>query len=355
MSNYFRTIPNFDYVNRNPDSENISEYVTVKNLFKRGKIREEIFGDTTFFQLYSVTGDDRPDTVAYQIYGDESLDWVILLSNNIQNINSEWPLTQDEFDRYLIDKYGDYNTLYNGVHHYKTLPIVNSSGVTVLAGDLVTTDEWKTNGNWIEVNGSKIWSIYAGDGKLSSNVVTVELYGSGFLNLKVGDEVRIANVSQEPFNGPQIVSEILETEQLVNGEYYVKTFTYTLPSAPEIPNPRLSFVVDPATNLPVGAQVEEARLVVIESALKGNAYYFEYYDARLQKLIQVPSNDFITKVTNYEYEVELEDKKRTIYALKPNLLSVLLEDVERYMPYQPGGEQYIDPMLKRGDNIRLYE
>jgi hypothetical protein len=355
MSSYFRTIPNFDYVNRDPNSKNISDYVTVKNIFKRGKIREEIFGDTSYFDLYNVSGDDRPDIVAYQIYGDEALDWVILLSNNIQNLHSEWPLTQDEFDKHLINKYGDYNTLYNGSHHYETLPIVNSSGVTVLTGGLVTTDEWKTNGNWIETNSSKILSIYAGNGSQTSTTVTVELYGSGFLNLKVGDEVGINNISQDSFNGNHVVTELTTINELSAEEYFVKSFTYELASAPEIPNPTLSFVIDPSTNLPVGAHVEESRLTIVESALKGNAYYFEYYDTRLQKLIQVPSNEFIIKVSNYEYETILEEKKRTIYALKPNLLQVLLEDVDRYMPYETGGEQYINPTLKRGDNIRLYE
>ncbi len=354
MSNYFRSIPDFDYVNRNPDSQNISDYVTVKNLFKRGRIREEIFGDIAFFDLYSVNGDDRPDTVAYQIYGDETLDWVILLSNNIQNANSEWPLMQDEFDAYLINKYGDYNTLYNGIHHYETLPIINSSGVTVLEGGLVTSNEWKTNGSWVENNSSKILEVYAGDGIRTSTTVTITLYGSGLANLKVGDQVRIANVSQEPYNGYQTITELVEVTNLPNGEYFVKSFTYELSSAPEIPNPRLSFVLD-QNGLPVGSQVEEVLLTIQESPLQGNAYYFEYYDAKLKKSIQVPSNQFIVPVTNYEHEVNLEDKKRSIYVLKERFIPLLLEDVDRIMPYKPGGDQYISPTLKRGDNIRLFE
>ena len=88
--NYFRNIPDFEYVNRTKDGQFISNYTQVKNFFKRGKLREDIFQDLTVFEKYSVKGDDRPDNVAFEIYGDANLDWVVLLSNNIVNIQNEW-------------------------------------------------------------------------------------------------------------------------------------------------------------------------------------------------------------------------------------------------------------------------
>ena len=42
-NSYFKQVPNFEYVNRNTGNQDISNYVTVKNLFKRGKIRPDIF------------------------------------------------------------------------------------------------------------------------------------------------------------------------------------------------------------------------------------------------------------------------------------------------------------------------
>jgi len=136
MSNYFRKIPDFEYVSRLKDQQNISDYIKVKNLFKRVKIREEIFQELTFFTKYQIVGDDRPDNVAFDFYGNETYDWIILLSNNIINIQTEWPLTQNSFDRYLFDKYKDYNTLYNGIHHYESREIKNSKGVTMFPGGL---------------------------------------------------------------------------------------------------------------------------------------------------------------------------------------------------------------------------
>jgi hypothetical protein len=128
---YFRQVPNFDYVSRSADEKQISNYSTVKNLFKRGKLREDIFGDLTFFTKYDIVGDDRPDNVAYELYNDSTLDWVVLLSNNILNIQTEWPMSQVAFDTYLIDKYGSYENLYD-THHYETQEIKDSNGIIIV-------------------------------------------------------------------------------------------------------------------------------------------------------------------------------------------------------------------------------
>ena len=135
MSSYFQRVPDFNYVSRLPDSK-IGDYIRVKNLFKKGKLREDIFQNLAFFEKYKIVGDDRPDNVAFEIYKDSSLDWVVLLSNNVLNIQSEWPLPQTDFDRFVLDKYGDYNTLYNGIHHYETEEVKNTQGVTIVPAGL---------------------------------------------------------------------------------------------------------------------------------------------------------------------------------------------------------------------------
>ena len=128
--NYFRNIPDFEYVNRTKDGQFISNYTQVKNFFKRGKLREDIFQDLTVFEKYSVKGDDRPDNVAAEIYGDANLDWVVLLSNNIVNIQNEWPLGQQAFETYILDKYGTSAKL-DEIHHYESNEVKDSTGVII--------------------------------------------------------------------------------------------------------------------------------------------------------------------------------------------------------------------------------
>jgi hypothetical protein len=135
MSSYFQRVPDLNYVSRLPDAK-IGDYVRVKNLFKKGKLREDIFQNVAFFEKYKIVGDDRPDNVAFEVYDDASLDWIVLLSNNILNVQTEWPLPQTDFDRFVLNKYGDYDTLYNGIHHYETEEVKNSQGVTIVPAGL---------------------------------------------------------------------------------------------------------------------------------------------------------------------------------------------------------------------------
>ena len=117
---YFRNIPEFLYVNRTKDGKMDGDFSVVKNFFKRAKLREDIFQDLTFFTKYSVVGDDRPDNVAHEVYDDSSLDWVVLISNNIVNVRDEWPMSQGDFNTYVTEKYANETTLYSGIHHYES-------------------------------------------------------------------------------------------------------------------------------------------------------------------------------------------------------------------------------------------
>jgi len=140
MSSYFSEVPNFEYVSRLPDAK-ISDYITVKNFFKRGFLREDIFQNLTFFTKYQIQGNDRPDNVASQVYNDSTLDWLVLMSNNIVNIQNEWPLSNIDFDELMLDKYGSYDTLFNGIHHYETIEVKDARNVVIVnAGLKVESD-----------------------------------------------------------------------------------------------------------------------------------------------------------------------------------------------------------------------
>ena len=222
--NYFSQLPDFEYVNRTEDGKRISDYTQVKNLFKRGKLREDIFQETTFFEQYQIQGDDRPDNVAQKVYGDAALDWVVLLSNNIINIYEEWPLPQESFDAYLLEKYNNnYNTLYNGIHHYESNEVTNSQGVVIF---------------------------------------------------------------------------------------------------------------------PKGVRVGAGQSVS----------YFDEVDNQ-----QVTVNPVSKGITNYDYEIKLNDDKRNIFLLKGMYLNIVYDDIEKMMRYKKGSTQYVSKSLKRAENIRLFD
>ena len=129
---YFSNLTDFIYANRTKDGRSEGDYSIVKNFFKRVRLRDDIFQDLTFFTKFTVAGDDRPDNVANTVYDDPSLDWVVLLSNNIVNVQSEWPLGQAAFNTYITEKYGDETTLYSGIHHYESREVQANDGTIII-------------------------------------------------------------------------------------------------------------------------------------------------------------------------------------------------------------------------------
>ena len=132
MSNYFRRLPNLDYPSLLKDRESNTDFIQTKNLFRRAKIREDLFANFMQFDKYQIIGDERPDNVAEKVYGNGNLDWVVLMSNNIVNVQSEWPMSQADFYTYVTEKYDSETTLYSGIHHYKSREVKATDGSVII-------------------------------------------------------------------------------------------------------------------------------------------------------------------------------------------------------------------------------
>jgi hypothetical protein len=139
---YFKKVPNFEYISRDSNNSPLSDYTEVKNLFKRAKIRDDIFQNLSYFEKYTIVGEERPDDVAYKFYDDPTLDWVILLANNIQNLYDEWPKSQSCQNEYLLEKYGSYDNLYNGIHHYETINVTDYLGKLIIEKGVTVTESY---------------------------------------------------------------------------------------------------------------------------------------------------------------------------------------------------------------------
>lgn len=141
MSNYFQLLPNFKYQNLLENSLK-GDKIAVKNIFKRAKIRTDIFNNLVFFQNYSIVGDERPDQVADKFYDDPDLDWVILIANNVLNMQSEWPIPQLVYNNYLISKYGSEEKLFE-THHFESQELTDSTGAVIFPEGLIIPENYE--------------------------------------------------------------------------------------------------------------------------------------------------------------------------------------------------------------------
>ena len=126
---YFRELPNLNYQSTSSDRSSSEDYVVVKNIFRRAKLRDDLKYNFTSLVDYYIRDGIRPDQVADSVYGDPELDWVVLTSANIINVRDEWPLDSYEIYNYSLTKYGDD---LNQIRHYETTEVKDSSGRLIL-------------------------------------------------------------------------------------------------------------------------------------------------------------------------------------------------------------------------------
>ena len=132
---YFREIPNLEYQSFLSSSSGSDEYLLVKNVFRRVKLRDDLKNIFRIFIKYEIQDGARPDTVAEEVYGSAQYDWVVLVSAGIVNIRNEWPLSDRDIYQYAEEIYGDD---LNAIHHYETTEVKDSKGRLILpAGKVV--------------------------------------------------------------------------------------------------------------------------------------------------------------------------------------------------------------------------
>jgi hypothetical protein len=119
---YFSQFPVMLY-----DIKGNNHFKLVPDIFRRVKARSKIKNNITLLDVYDVSDGERPEHVAFKLYGDTDYFWVICMINNIENPYYDWPLSNLQFENYVKDKYAEPEA----IHHYEKL---QSSGPQTSAG-----------------------------------------------------------------------------------------------------------------------------------------------------------------------------------------------------------------------------
>ena len=155
---YFRELPDVDYQSFLSDSNSNRNYLRVKNLFRRNKLRDDLQNVFTIFNKYEIPEGSRPDTVAEEYYGSATLDWVVLMTAGIINVRNEWPLSNRDLYRFAVEKYGIESL--TAPHHYETIEVKDNQNRLILPeGKVVDSDFTIPNPNNPAVNINPVTSI----------------------------------------------------------------------------------------------------------------------------------------------------------------------------------------------------
>jgi len=135
---YFRELPDLFYQSPLKNRNSSTEYVRVKNLFRRVKLRDDLQNVLTLFNKYQIPQGLRPELVAAELYGSQEYDWVVLLTAGIVNVNDQWPLSDYDLYKFAENKYG---SNLNSIRFYETTEVKDSSGRLILPkGKIVDSD-----------------------------------------------------------------------------------------------------------------------------------------------------------------------------------------------------------------------
>ena len=99
----------------------------VTDLMTRVKVREKIIDEASLYDKYDVPSGERPEDTAFKHFGSSQYHWVILMTNNITDAYYDWPMSEQDFETFITDKY----TNPDAIHHYE---ITKSSGRTTANG-----------------------------------------------------------------------------------------------------------------------------------------------------------------------------------------------------------------------------
>ena len=126
---YFRELPNLRYPSFLSEKTSSLDFVEVKNVFRRVKLRDDLQNNFTVFEKYEIPMGFRPDVVAEELYGSDQLDWVVLTVAGILNVRNEWPLSDRDLYDYSFDKYGED---LNSIRFFETKEVKDTNGRLIL-------------------------------------------------------------------------------------------------------------------------------------------------------------------------------------------------------------------------------
>jgi hypothetical protein len=111
---YFNTLPKILSTNYNGGT------IILTNLLARANILPEALKSPLLYYTYDIQEGDTPEIVAHKYYNDSYRYWIVLFANQIIDPQWDWPLSGNNFERYIVDKYTSFNP-YSTVHHYEKI------------------------------------------------------------------------------------------------------------------------------------------------------------------------------------------------------------------------------------------
>ena len=142
---YFKTLPKIITSNYNGSA------IILTNLMARANIIPEVLKSPLLYYTYDIQEGDTPEIVAHKYYDDSYRYWIVLFANQILDPQWDWPLSGNNFNKYIADKYTEFNP-YATAHHFEKLIQQTDIQTGIVTTNVISVDEDTYNGITEETN-----------------------------------------------------------------------------------------------------------------------------------------------------------------------------------------------------------
>ena len=287
MPNYFDKFPKIAY-QINKDSNRTKQFTLATNIMVRVRVLVEKLDQVFHYYPYTIKDGDKPEILAEKFYGDAEAHWLILLTNNITDPIYDWPMPNDIFDKYIIAKYGSLAIAQTTYHHYE---------IVYQTYDVTTRN---TSYNRIQVAQNPLSNVTinnAGRGYAANGNVTISTnYGVGAniaYTINANGSIISLNITSP---GSYVAAPNLSVEGANTSIAILSSFVATSNLWSDVPTDIGSY----SSNL-IGQYVVNA--------------YLPYRNS----------------VTNYDWEFEQNEARRTIKLIKPDYYTGIKSEFSKIM------------------------
>lgn len=282
---YFKDFPRFVYDFKYADKDIRTEIVT--DITRNVRFRKELMKNITQFDEYDVQDGESPEIIAEKLYGNAQYHWILMLLNERYDYASDFPLEETALIRHIEDSYPD--DVFNKNSATIIADIVLRMGMRY-ADNTFSTEELALK-NYL-AQGTTSATKYAGSYADITGNGTVNAADSRLWLLSAGDAPdslrRTTPLGGKTITVQEILDEIVATENATPGTYPSGLFL-------------------------------------------SSAYYGIHHYVDNEGYIVDKSNPQATAVYNDQYERALNEEKRRIKVLAPNMIAIILKNYKELL------------------------
>lgn len=193
MGTYFDKFPQVKY----SLADDGSNPQTVTDVTFPVRLLQKYASDTQFFYKQIIKDGLKPEDVAFIVYGDVQLHWLVLQFNKVIDPRFEWALASKDLEIHIADKYGSIGNAGSTIHtYYKTIKRVSSKATKPSIEDRFEINQAEYANTTIDLGGA---SLLLGNGEIVTTYTNRDTLSAYDFEVQQNDARREIFLVQKPY------------------------------------------------------------------------------------------------------------------------------------------------------------